>query len=100
MAHHINARDGMMVITGGFHTIALPTTAREPKPIKLANKDDATRTLIRYSNEQLDRLGGYGAGMPAPDFYHQLWRGSATDEIIVDAARMLCGKGGDPSPPR
>ena len=41
--------------------------------------------LIRYSFDQLDRLTGYAAGMPAPWFYQQVWerRDRAMEELGI-----------------
>jgi hypothetical protein len=74
MAWEIAQETGkVVVVTGGFHTVALPTTAPEkPRPVTLA-ETDALLVLIRYSFDQLDRLNGYASGMPSPEFYHRLW---------------------------
>lgn len=70
----------MLIVTGGFHTLALidglgahlldatPAPA-EPKTAKYA--DDAW--LIRYSFDRLDALNGYASGMPSPAFYQSCW---------------------------
>jgi hypothetical protein len=67
----------IIVVTGGFHTAALPmlvgTAPKRPKPLKLA--DDETQTAImRYSFERLDAHNGYSAGMPSPHYYNRLWQ--------------------------
>ena len=57
----------VMVVTGGFHTVALPIVP--PTVFALAVKVDAADALValmRYGFEQLDRLNGYASGMPAP----------------------------------
>jgi hypothetical protein len=75
------------VITGGFHTVALPRTApRMPRPVKVDAKD-ALVTLMRYGFEQLDRLNGYASGMPAPEFYQRSWEGKPVSGLIVELAR-------------
>jgi hypothetical protein len=70
----------VLVVTGGFHTVALPDlvaagTAR-PAPPELA-EDETGTWLMRYSFDQLDALAGYAAGMPQPAFYDRLWHASA-----------------------
>lgn len=66
----------ILVVTGGFHTVALPDlvsrhTARPPKP--QFEKDETGSWLMRYSFDQLDALAGYSSGMPAPAFYDRVW---------------------------
>lgn len=84
----------VIVVTGGFHTVALPTTAPAmPKPLKIA-PDDHQVVLMRYSFEQLDRLNGYASGMPSPEFYQRMWEGQSADaqhpaaRILVEIARQ------------
>ncbi|WP_182084157.1 DUF5682 family protein [Aureimonas sp. ME7] len=59
------------VVTGGFHTPVLldPPDVAEiaiPKPAP------ATPYLVRYTHEALNRINGYGAGMPSPRWYERL----------------------------
>ncbi|OCG58619.1 hypothetical protein A9G40_09075 [Gilliamella sp. Nev3-1] len=88
----------IVVVTGGFHTLALyeglanaklivPNKAkinkvnqqREAK--QWQNKNDGDRTwLIRYSFERLDALNGYFAGMPSPAYYQEVWQSMLTYE--------------------
>ncbi len=91
MAAEIQAEEGQAVIvTGGFHTVALPTTAaKRPEPVRLAKAEDAGVTLMQYNFEQLDRLNGYGSGMPSPAFYQQVWDGGDVASLLVDIARRL-----------
>ena len=66
----------VLVVTGGFHTIALPqlVAARTKRPSSKPQPPGAVQqALIRYSFEQLERLNGYAAGMPSPDYYNRLW---------------------------
>ena len=74
MAAHIAEEKGRaIVVTGGFHTVALPQIEPAlPKPMKLAPEDNQL-VLMRYSFEQLDRLNGYASGMPSPEFYQRAW---------------------------
>ena len=66
----------ILVITGGFHTVVLPFLVQETptqrQPLNLS-PDESQTVLMRYSFEQLDAINGYGAGMPAPEFYQQFW---------------------------
>ncbi len=77
VAANADAAGPILVVTGGFHTVALPGLVdSRPAPPALAAEDEnnARHTLIRYSFEQLDALNGYAAGMPSPDYYHRVWR--------------------------
>ncbi len=81
-------RGKIVVVTGGFHTVALPATEpRRPAPIKAAAAD-AQVVLMRYGFEQLDRLNGYASGMPSPEYYQRLWEGRDPAELIVELARQ------------
>jgi hypothetical protein len=78
----------VIVITGGFHTVALPTTPPAlPAPLKLAPEDHQV-VLMRYSFEQLDRLNGYASGMPAPEFYQRMWDERDAGDLLVEVARQ------------
>lgn len=89
----INARSGpIAVVTGGFHTPALIGEQTEAaRPAEATTRSSAW--LIRYDFRALDRLNGYGAGLPLPGFYERLWerlvgasdeaRTSLTEEILV-----------------
>ncbi|WP_413520391.1 DUF5682 family protein [Psychrobacter glacincola] len=85
----------IVVVTGGFHTLALIELLHEQlieQPNKQAvktvkNKVDAEINLpasainttpdeswlIRYSFDRLDALNGYASGMPSPAFYQVCW---------------------------
>lgn len=80
-------RGRTVVVTGGFHTVALPhTKPARPKPLKLTPEDNQM-VLMRYSFEQLDRLNGYASGMPSPEFYQRVWEGLDLSQIVVEIAR-------------
>lgn len=67
----------ILVVTGGFHTVALPQLVRsgsQRTPIEQHSSESVQQALIRYSFEQLDALNGYAAGMPSPNYYNRLWR--------------------------
>jgi hypothetical protein len=90
MAAAIAAEKGrVLVVTGGFHTVALPTTAAAMPPKVDVAKDDAQVVLMRYGFEQLDRLNGYASGMPSPEFYQRRWEGREPGEIVVELGRQL-----------
>ncbi len=61
------------VVTGGFHTPALLDPPDGPVTRRRASKAGAaTPYLVRYTHQALDRINGYGAGMPAPAWYERL----------------------------
>ncbi len=77
----------LVVVTGGFHTVALPgTSPARPAPVKV-DENDALVALMRYGFEQLDRLNGYASGMPAPEFYQRAWENQPPTGLIVELAR-------------
>ncbi len=62
----------ILIVTGGFHTIALPRLVKKHKKLsKIRKSPECDNYLIQYSFDQIDRLSGYGAGMPSP-YFHQL----------------------------
>lgn len=77
IAATLNAIEGkILVVTGGFHTVVLPSLIESPPPLPpppSLSPESAQTTVMRYSFEQLDALNGYAAGMPAPAYYQQLW---------------------------
>jgi hypothetical protein len=82
-----NESGRVVVVTGGFHTVALPGVAPAmPKPLKL-EPADALVALMRYGFEQLDRLNGYASGMPSPEFYQRVWDGEEPARLVVELAR-------------
>lgn len=76
----------IVVVTGGFHTLALLEGLWQEKLIlptksaltqfnqqqKKCNQDQMW--LIRYSFDRLDALNGYASGMPSPAFYQSAWQ--------------------------
>lgn len=92
MAAAISRQKGrVVVVTGGFHTVALPhTSPAMPAPIKIA-RDDALVVLMRYGFEQLDHLNGYASGMPSPEFYQRQWEDRSVASLFVELGR-LCRK--------
>ena len=89
MAHAIQqeSAERIVVVTGGFHTVALPhTKPRRPRAVTVA-ENDALVVLMRYGFEQLDRLNGYASGMPSPGFYQHLWDAGDIADIFVELGR-------------
>lgn len=72
-----SSKGNILVVTGGFHTVALPDLveagAKRPKPIDLAD-DEAGTWIMRYSFNRLDSYAGYESGMPSPAYYDRLWQ--------------------------
>ena len=98
MAAAIAGESGrVIVVTGGFHTVALPQTkAVAPKALTIA-AEDALVVLTRYSFDLLDRLNGYSSGMPSPEFYQRRWEGQDIPRLIVDIGRRIREQGGEVS---
>ncbi len=77
----------ILVVTGGFHSVALPEAQPAmPTPLRLAAEDHQL-VLMRYSFEQLDRLNGYASGMPSPEFYQRAWEDADSTKLLVEIAR-------------
>ena len=71
----------VVVVTGGFHTVALPHDAgRGPSRCKWRRPTMPLVALMRYGFEQLDRLNGYASGMPSPEFYQRTWEGEDLED--------------------
>lgn len=86
----------VVVVTGGFHTAALPglilgraAAARRKRPGR--DVTNSQTVLTRYSFDQLDRLNGYASGMPSPDYYQRLWQhaNAEGDGAALDAASRV-----------
>jgi hypothetical protein len=86
----------IVVVTGGLHTVALPTT-KGKAPAAAKQTDDAGRWLIRYDFQQLDRLNGYASGMPSPAFYQARWQNTAIEAVLVELARAVRNRSGGAS---
>lgn len=66
----------VLAIVGGFHAVALPDQlARETSRPKISRSaiSDESSALIRYSDDRLDRLNGYSAGMTSPAWHRRIW---------------------------
>lgn len=97
-------RGSILVVTGGFHTVALveqieksigsvevtkkgkivPSLPHQGSQGTSASEcsDKASNSwLVRYSYTQLDSLNGYQSGMPSPGFYDALWRANASEVV-------------------
>ncbi len=77
----------VFVVTGGFHTVALPDLVLQEiqRPTRPAFKSGEVGTwLIRYSFDRLDALSGYASGMPSPAFYDRIWQAGAVVSQSLD----------------
>ncbi|NHI94507.1 MAG: hypothetical protein EAX96_18595 [Candidatus Lokiarchaeota archaeon] len=61
----------IMVITGGVHSIALPSSS--PKKIDLIS-EGLLNSLIPYSYFRVSKTSGYGAGNQGPYYYETIWQ--------------------------
>jgi hypothetical protein len=99
MAGHLRAwraktAGAIVVVTGGFHTIALQQMlGQDAPPPEAVVGQRVGNWLIRYSFDRLDALSGYSAGMPAPAYYQWVWdsaNAAADGPALQDiAARSL-----------
>ena len=81
------------IVTGGFHTPALIGEHPETPAPAASAPTRSNAWLIRYDFRALDRLNGYGAGLPLPGFYERVWqrligaedeaKSSLAEEILV-----------------
>jgi hypothetical protein len=84
----------VVVVTGGFHTVALPPAVRSavgpaaPTVAPARPELEQTTCLVRYSFDQLDALNGYASGMPAPFYYDRLWHASGRPERRPDGGSL------------
>lgn len=88
-----NTPGKLLVVTGGFHSVALPHTKGGLPPRVPVAAEDAQAVLMRYGFEQLDRLNGYASGMPSPEFYQRHWEGRDVAGLLVELARQCRRKG-------
>ena len=81
----------LVVVTGGFHTVALaPLVARDaPAPAPSAVELPAEHYLVRYGFAQLDAYQGYGAGMPSPWWYQRQWEEADEGDPLALSAELL-----------
>lgn len=107
MAAHIRRRHGalraagddgaIVVVTGGFHTLALQQMLAEKEKARNVAAPSARAGatagdwLIRYSFDRLDALNGYAAGMPSPAWHQWVWEstqaspdGPRLDRVTAD----------------
>jgi hypothetical protein len=68
----------VLVVTGAFHTVALPGLVSEKlrskvKVPKLSAEKDAASLLTPYSYYRMGELSGYASGVPAPQYYGRVW---------------------------
>ncbi len=85
----------ILVVTGGFHTWALPELLKEQeghlicrkKAVKLHNLNEREQGVypLSYSMEAADALNGYASGMRSPGFYQKVWEGLSEREYPAKA---------------
>jgi hypothetical protein len=99
----------IVVVTGGFHTLALqqmldmPAPAPSPASRAAASaRPQPGNWLIRYSFDRLDALNGYAAGMPSPAYYQWVWdsaiagpHGPALQDVAADCLARLARQSRD-----
>lgn len=111
----------IVVVTGAFHTVALPELVRAIVTGQASRPDTADTDigdtdptvvdhghgLIRYTFERLDSLAGYAAGMPSPQWYQRTWEADQQDaptalppaqRFITEVAATLRSNYGDGQP--
>jgi hypothetical protein len=85
----------ILIVTGGFHTVVLPqlVAAGTKRTSSTSAQGAVQQAVIRYSFEQLERLNGYAAGMPSPDYYNRLWtqlaEGTPDPQLTVATAILV-----------
>lgn len=101
MAWHIRQalaerREGdgpVLAVVGGFHAVALPDQIERnlPRPkISRSAISDESSALIRYSDDRLDRINGYSAGMTSPAWHRLLWEHMQKhDKAGIDAGTRV-----------
>ena len=67
----------VLAVVGGFHAVALPALLQgggfqRPALARRPVAEEAA-ALIRYSQDRLDHLNGYAAGMTSPAWQQRLW---------------------------
>lgn len=83
------AKNKILVVTGGFHTLALieQLSSKQVTPYlvtETAEKWQQQAWLIRYSFDRLDALNGYASGMPSPAYYQRLWQDLNAADLDVN----------------
>jgi len=74
----------ILVVTGSFHSIALPFTKTDKKMIKVKIDPDES-TLTPFSFFQLSDMSGYASGNPAPKYYQRLWTLGDHDKVAHES---------------
>ncbi len=104
--HQETTAGPIVVVTGGFHTLALLESLDGTPEGEWIGTCDPTYLdptypawLIRYDLERLDELSGYGAGMPSPGFWQRVWNSGECEprqliiEVLLDVATELRAAG-------
>lgn len=82
------SRGRVVVVTGGFHTAALPLLEGLRFKCKKPRKEGHV-TLMAYSYDRLDALNGYSSGMPSPEYYDRVWQAASSSHPFYEAAGAL-----------
>jgi hypothetical protein len=65
----------VVVVVGAFHRAGLLKQLAHPKKSTLPSPPKEHGIYVTlYGYEQLDRWNGYESGMPAPEFFHRVWK--------------------------
>lgn len=108
-AVHASKGSPVVVVTGAFHTVALPELVdrllggEALRFREFAPAAESGHGLIRYSFDRLDSLAGYGAGMANPRWYQLEWeRRTGGDPpaftVVNEVARAIRAATGDAQP--
>ncbi len=74
LARQASSDAPVLLVLGGFHALAvLQADTPAPRPLKPRALHDSGAALIPFSQQRLDRLNGYAAGMSAPGWHHHLY---------------------------
>ncbi len=79
----------VIVVTGGFHTVALPLLEGSKFTRQKHRLTKSHMTLMAYSYDRLDALNGYSSGLPSPAYYDTLWQSLTTAQPFYETAGRL-----------
>ncbi|WP_285962126.1 DUF5682 family protein [Pseudomonas tohonis] len=84
----------LLVVTGGFHTLALvEALASDSPPAPTPAADGESQAwLIRYSFDRLDALNGYASGMPSPAYHQRVWEALLEDPADALARQRIAAR--------
>lgn len=86
----------ILVVAGAYHIEGLANEGKKVRPAKYS-KADSAQYLMPYTFAESDSRSGYGAGIPYPAYYSEIWKklcggvdkpyAMTAEELIVDTAR-------------